>query len=70
MMWLSAKGYAAHTYPPKDAPAELVTSRTPKDSAYWYKEVMESNGKTLAINNGRWVRSSRWQQELSSNIIK
>lgn len=23
--WLSAKGYAAHTYPPKDAPAEFVT---------------------------------------------
>lgn len=23
--WLAAQGYAAHTYPPADAPAELVT---------------------------------------------
>ena len=27
--------------------------RIPKDSAYWYKEVMESNGRTLSINKDR-----------------
>ena len=26
--------------------------RIPKDSAYWYKEIMESNGAKLAINSG------------------
>ena len=46
----------------------VTLKRIPKDSAYWYKEVMDSNGKTLAINNGRWKRSARWQQEESSNI--
>ena len=45
----------------------VTLKRIPKDSAYWYKEIMESNGKKLAINNGLWKRSSRWQQEESSN---
>ena len=42
--------------------------RIPKDSAYFYKEIMESNGAKLAINTGRWKRSARWQQEESSNM--
>ena len=45
----------------------VTLKRTPKDSAYWYKEVMESGGANLAINTGRWKRSARWKQEESSN---
>ena len=48
----------------------VTLKRIPKDSAYWYKEITESNGAKLAVNNGRWVRSARWQQEESSNLCK
>ena len=29
--------------------------RVPKDSAYWYKEVMETNGRTLSINQNKYL---------------
>ena len=48
----------------------VTLKRIPKDSAYWYKEIMESNGAKLAVNNGLWVRSARWHQEESSNLCK
>lgn len=48
----------------------VTLKRTPKDSAYWYKQTMESNGANLAVNTGRWVRSARWQNEGSSNTVK
>ena len=48
----------------------VTLKRIPKDSAYWYKSVMEQNGRNLAINTGLWKRSARWQQEESSNLVK